>query len=794
MRFSVQWLKQWVPVDLAPEDLAERLTAAGLEVDDVQQIGRDLDGVVVGHITACAPHPDADRLRVCTVEHGASEPSTIVCGAPNAREGLKAPLARPGTRLPDGTKIKPAKLRGVRSEGMLCSAPELGVGEDADGLLELPADAEAGTAVTEVLGLPDAVLELDLTPNRADCLSIRGIAREVAAIESLPFDAPEMAAVRSALDREIPIHLEAPAACPRYVGRIVAGVDPAARTPAWMIQRLERCGLRSLGPIVDVTNYVLLELGQPMHAFDLDRIRGGVHVRMADGDERITLLDDREIVPDEDMLLICDDERPLALAGIMGGRESAVGDGTRDILLESAWFAPEAIAGRARRLGLSTDSSHRFERGVDPGLQMQAVERATRLIVDIAGGRPGPVIEATDAEHLPGEVRITLRPERVNRLLGTELDGEAIAALLRRLHMDVEAGSGEDLAVVPPTSRRDLESEIDLVEEVARMVGYDALPSRAPRGRLRVQTPSETDAGLGPVRATLQARGFQEIMTWSFVSADELGEIEADAAAQPLANPLSRDLAVLRTTLLPGLLRTADANLRHQQRRIRLFETGHVFLAGDEGFDEPSRLGLLLAGPAGREHWGAQRRVADFHDLKGEIEHLVTCLGHGMDAMSFTRCERPWLHPGQAAELALQGRPAGWLGQLHPALSSKREFDDPVFVAELDLGLLRGRGLPQYSGLARFPSVRRDLALIVPERVEAARLERTARDVAGERLEGCIIFDVYQGTGIESGYKSIAIGLIFREVSRTLKDQEVDELVSAITERLAREWSARLRG
>ena len=792
MRFSYNWLREWLQTESTAEQVAEKLTAAGLEADSVTPLGLNLDGVVVGEIVACEPHPDADRLRVCQVEYGQAEPASIVCGAPNARLGLKAPLATIGSELPGGFKIKPAKLRGVESFGMLCSAPELGLGEDKSGLLELPSSSQAGQSIVDAMALPDWVIELDITPNRADCFSIRGIAHELAAIESTSIHAPMIETAAVASERSVEIELLDAADCPRYVGRVIEGIDPQAKTPDWMVQRLERSGLRSLGPTVDVTNYVLLELGQPMHAFDLEQISGGIRVRRANQDEALTLLDGSEIKADADMLLIADHDKPLALAGIMGGADSAVSDQTRDILLESAWFNPATISGRARRLGMATDSSHRFERGVDPSLQKLAIERATALIIEIAGGQPGPLIDQQSAEHLPQAVEIELRVERVNRLLGTELSADKMADLLRRLSMQLES-DGEVLKVRPPLRRRDLAIEVDLIEEVARLIGYDHLPSERPGGRLFSQVRSERMTPDRLVRDSLQARGFQEIMTWSFVSAEDLDQLSMNESSQPLANPLSVELGILRTSLLPGLVRTASANLRHQQSRLRLFEVGHVFKTG-QAFSETRRLGLLMAGRREPERWNQAAVDTDFFDLKGELEQLLSLLGHDESEIEVQAAQRNWLHPGQAAELRLNGQVIGWFGQLHPAMAAALDLDHSLFVAELALDDIVQRALPAYHSAGRYPAVRRDLALIAPDGVSAAQIQKIVKSVAGTLLEQCIIFDVYAGKGIESGYKSIAIGLIFREVSRTLTDEEVEKVKHDVIEALQQDCNVRLRG
>ncbi len=791
MKISYRWLTEWADTDLAAEEVAERFTLAGLEVDSVEPVAPPLDGVVVGEIIAIEPHPDADRLRVCTVQ-GDSEQRTIVCGAPNARAGLKAPLATLGTKLPGGMKIKPAKLRGVASSGMLCSEPELGLGEDAGGLMELPADAPTGEPLATYLGLDDKVLEIDLTPNRADCLSLRGLVRELGAIEGCPVRYPAIEPVESESQRAVGIELQSPEDCPRYIGRVIEGIDAQAATPTWMVEKLRRCGIRSLGPIVDVTNYVLLELGQPMHAFDLAAIAGGVRVRRAVKGDRITLLDGQEIEPDEDMLLIADHDKPLALGGVMGGLDSAVGEQTRDILLESAWFNPVVISGRARRLGLATESAHRFERGVDPQLQRTAVERATALILEITGGRAGPVCEQLQDQYLPDTRSVRLRLERINRVLGSELDGDEVAGILERLDMRIERKNDEFL-VEAPSARRDIEIEADLIEEVARIYGYDRLPSRRPGGRLTLNMPAETQLPERLVRQQLAARGFQQVMTWSFVGLDRLEAFGLNQGAQPLANPLSRDMAVLRTSLLPGMIEVAGRNLRRQHDSFRLFECGACFVAGDTGFDERERLGLLMTGAVSGEHFSGPARKSDFFDLKGEIEHLLE-RNAIQGEIRFQPCDRQWLHPGRSAELLIDGRLAGWLGQLHPALQRDLDLAQAVFVAELDLASVSRSGLPAHHDTGRFPAVRRDLAIVVDDRHAAADLLDCIGKEVGNLLEKALVFDQYRGEGIESGCRSLAIGLIFRDVSRTLKDSEVDELIKRLVARLEERFGAKLRG
>ncbi len=791
MKVSYRWLKSWVPVELDAHDIAERLTLAGLEVDEVVAVAPKLDGVVVGEIVAIEPHPDADRLRVCRVL-GDSVERTIVCGAPNARLGLKAPLATLGTVLPGGLTIKPAKLRGIQSEGMLCSEPELGLGDEGSGLMELPAEVETGAALSDALNLDDYVLDIDLTPNRADCFSVRGLARELSALVEVPVQSPEISPVPALIDDVPQIELDSPADCPIYVGRIIRGVDVNAATPLWMVEALRRSGIRSLGPVVDVTNYVLLELGQPMHAFDLSRVAGGIRVRRARANESMTLLDGREVELQEDMLLIADHEKPQALAGIMGGEGSMVDSQTQDVLLESAWFSPDVIVGRARRFGLSTESSHRFERGVDPELQTLACERATALILEIAGGQPGPVVQAVDAQHLPTRRPVELRLDRLNRLLGTAFTIKEAGALLQRLDMDV-AIHETSLTALAPSARRDIEIEADLIEEVARVFGYDKLPTRRPGGGLSLHVESESSLPEARIRAQFAARSFQEVLTWSFVSEKELDQLGLREGAQPLANPLSRDMAVLRTSLLPGLLNTAGRALRRQHADVRLFEVGHCFRSTAQGFVENQRLGLLMIGKRRAEHFSGKSQALDFFDLKGEIEYFIESNAVS-GKLRFESGEQSWLHPGQRAEVLLDDESVGWVGQLHPGLVESLDWSQRAFVAELDHDRIRNRRLPHAQDLSRMPSLRRDLSLVVHDRVPVSALIDCIHELGGHRVEKCIIFDQYRGAGVEKDCRSVSIGLIIRDVSRTLTDSDVEDLTEKVLAGLAERYDANLRG
>ena len=789
MKFSENWLRQLVDIPATRAELTHRLTMCGLEVESLEALGESLDGVVIGEIIEAVQHPNADRLRVCTVNIEAGTPLQIVCGAPNARVGLKAPLATVGAKLPGGLEIKAAKLRGVESFGMLCSGKELGTDADASGLLELPGDAPTGMGFAAYLGLPDAIIELSLTPNRSDCLGMRGLAMEVAAEFGSAAKLPPVAPVAAAHAEELQISLVPGAGCPRYCGRVINDLDSAARTPGWMVERLRRAGLRPISALVDVTNYVMLELGQPLHAFDADRIQGGIQVRRAAAGEACTLLDGREVALDPEFLVIADDGGAVALAGVMGGFGSRITDGTRRVFLESAHFAPSAISGRARRLGMHTDASHRFERGVDPDLPRQALERATALLLEIAGGSAGPVVEAVLPAELPQRKPVLLRHARLTRVLGIEVPRDAVPRILAALGMQVEE-TAVGWKVVPPGWRFDIEIEEDLIEEVARIHGYEQIPTVAPRGELVVLPVSESRLPLNRLKERLVARGYSEALTFAFLGADELARWGLEANAITLANPLSAELAVMRTSLLPGLVSALVRNQNRQQARVRLFEVGRRYVMGADGTPvETELLAVIASGAARPEQWGERARPVDFHDLKGDIEALL-----GEDHGAIWQVGGPdYLHPGRRAELRRGDQVIGCIGSLHPELARRLDVDGELLVAELDLDSVRTRQMPQARELSRFPSVRRDLALVVAEAVAYSALERVVREAAGELLRELRLFDVYRGTGIETGCKSFAIGLIFQDDSRTLGDADVDRLVAAVVERAAAELGAQLR-
>lgn len=790
MKFSEQWLREWVDPDVSTGTLAEQLTMAGLEVDAVEPAAPPFDGVVVGEVLAVEAHPDADKLRVCRVGVDRDEPLEIVCGAPNVHQGMRAPTAVVGANLPGGLRIKKSKLRGVASFGMLCSAKELGLGEGTEGLMALPADAPVGTPLRDYLGLDDQSIELGLTPNRGDCLSILGIAREVGVLNRLAVAAPGGAAVPAASDDTFPVTLDSPADCPRYVGRVVRGIDNRAATPMWMQERLRRCGLRSLGPVVDVTNYVLLELGQPMHAFDLARLDSGITVRRARAGEALTLLDGQELELDPEALVIADGTGAQALAGVMGGAATAVEAGTRDIFFESAFFDPGAIAGRARRYGLHTDSSHRFERGVSPELQREAVERATALLIGIAGGEAGPVTEVCEAAHLPRREAIALRSARVGRVLGKAIPDAEVAEVLERLGMAVEA-DGEGWRVTPPAFRFDLTIEEDLLEEVGRIHGYQNLPSTLPEVRLDGVAVPEEEVGLARLRQPLLERGYHEAITYTFVDPALQARLDPEATVLELANPIASDMSAMRTTLWPGLVQALRHNLNRQQERVRLFETGLVF-SGEAGLPQEGALGGAVCGDLLPEQWSGTARPVDFYDVKGDVEAVIAATGDPA-AFAFTAASHPVLHPGQGARIERDGRPVGWLGKVHPGLAGELDIPEATYLFQLALDALRKGCTPRFAELSRFPAIRRDLAVVVDSDLPAARVVATARAAAPETLRDLELFDVYQGKGVEAGRKSVAMRLTLQEKSRTLTDDEVDAAVAAVVAALGEQLGAELR-
>lgn len=791
MKFSEKWLRSWVNPQVSRDDLVARLSMAGLEVDSVSLAAGVFSGVVVGEVLSAEQHPDADKLRVCQVSSGA-ETFQVVCGAPNVRPGLKIPFAMIGAELPGDFKIKKAKLRGVESNGMLCSASELQISEDNDGLMELPTDAPVGQNIRVYLDLDDASIEVDLTPNRGDCLSLAGLAREVGALYDAPVTRPEISVVPASRDDVYPVEVVAPQACPRYLGRVLRNVDLSQPTPLWMVERLRRADVRSIDAVVDITNYVMLELGQPMHAFDLAEINGGIRVRMAEESEKLVLLDGQEVSLRADTLVIADHQRALAIAGVMGGEHSGVSANTRDLFLESAFFDTIAIAGKARSYGLHTDASHRFERGVDWQLAREAMERATALLIEIVGGEAGPIIEVVSQEQLPNVAPVTLRAERVEQMLGLKMDDAEIVRLLTALGLGISAAGDSQWQVSVPSHRFDISLEVDLIEELARLYGYNRLPVRYPQARLAPQAKAEAAVDLPALRRLLVARGYHEAITYSFIDPKLFELFNPGVAPLMLANPISADMAAMRSSLWPGLVKALEHNLNRQQPRVRLFESGLRFVGQLEGLQQEPMLAGVICGSRLPEGWAHGRENVDFYDLKADVEALLASAGDGA-SFTFVAGEHPALHPGQAARIEREGRLVGFLGAMHPELSKSLGLDQSVFMFELLLSEVTQGLMPKFQELSKFPEVRRDLAILVGRDVPAEELLSVIREGAGEWLTDLKLFDVYHGKGIDPDRKSLAVGLTWQHPSRTLNDDEVSVTTQKILTSLEQRFNATLR-
>ena len=821
MKFSEQWLREWVNPNITIEQLADGLTMAGLEVEAIDPVAAKLDNVVVGEVSKIEKHPDAEKLQVCTVNVGDNNSLQIVCGASNVSEGGKYPVALIGAELPGGFKIKKAKLRGIESSGMLCSSKELGMSDQAEGLMTLPSDAPVGKSINDFFELDDSSIELSLTPNRGDCLSLQGVAREVSVLNNIEVRHVVIDPVTATCKDTFKIELDAKAECPRYAGRVIKNINPKAETPLWMQERLRRSGLRSISPVVDVTNYVLLELGQPMHGFDLDKLDGGIKVRLANKGEKLTLLDGQEIKLTEGSLVIADHKQAQALAGIMGGEDSAVYDSTRNIFLESAYFSPTCIAGKARSYGLHTDSSHRFERGVDPSLQDRAIERATGLLLDIVGGEPGPVTVVESKDHLPQAKAVMLRHARVEKVLGASIDHKVINDILYHLEMEhVEQEHG--WSVTPPSFRFDIEREEDLIEEIARIYGYDNIPVQQPTAPSVMVPVTESRVKLQSIQEVLTNRGYQEAITYSFVDPKVQATLHPETKALQLSNPISSDMSDMRLSLWSGLISAVSHNLNRQQANVRLFETGLRFTqsGGSElannGLEQEPMIAGAVTGSPNPLQWGEKTRNIDFFDLKSDVEDILALTGQA-DGFIFVADKHPALHPGQTAKIVrhaqqdqkdqqdtkLKQKDAdnksedneviGWLGALHPTVSQRLDLPQPVFVFELKLSAVMQRAVPRFEDIPKFPSIKRDLAIVVDEGVDAQTVSDCIRRASTTLLTNLKLFDVYQGKGIDSGRKSLAFSLTLQDKERTLTDQDVDVAIDEILSSLNRELGATLR-
>jgi phenylalanyl-tRNA synthetase beta chain len=793
MRISEQWLREWVSPKLDTEQLAERLTLAGLEVSALEPAGADLKGVVVGRIDSLREHPHADRLKLCSVDIGRRGRLEIVCGARNVVTGMRVPIALPGTKLPNGVHVEKSEIRGEVSMGMLCSALELGLADSAEGILPLGSDASLGQPVRDYLQLNDTIMEIELTPNRGDCLSVAGVAREVAALTATRLKAvhTKVRNIPRTSKRRFNIKLQAEQDCPRYVGRVIEGINSTATTPIWMIERLRRSGVRSISPVVDVTNYVMLELGQPMHAFDLDKLVGGIRVRHAKKNESLTLLDGTRPRIQADTLLIADYKGPVALAGIMGGLDSAVMDKTHNLLLESAYFRPQTIAGHARSLGMQTESSFRFERGVDPYLQRQAMQRATSLLLGVVGGRPGPILEESLTRHVPKRASVILRRRRLTQLLAQELPVSKTQGILTRLGMRVSK-RGDGWRVTPPSHRFDIEREEDLVEEVARVYGFENLPSQMPRISMGSRFASENHISAERFKTVLADRDYQEVITYSFVDPALQRLLEPATEPMILRNPISADMAAMRISLWPGLLQAVVYNRNRQQSRLRLFELGRCFVGTGKNLVQELMLGGALMGPVWPEQWGSKPRAVDFYDAKGDLEALLQVTG-GRDEFQLQPGQHPALHSGQSAEITKNGANVGWLGALHPEFVAKLDLDDSVFLFQVRISTLQTARIPQFSEVSKFPAIRRDLSFMVDAGVPAQAVLDCAAAAAGELLVNLQLFDEYRGEGIDSGRKSLSLSLTLQDSSRTLKEETIEAIMVRVIDSLEAGLGAELR-
>lgn len=786
MRVSVQWLRELVDLgDMPVDKLAHALTMGGLEVEEVTPLAAAFSGIVVGQVKRVSPHPDADKLRVTQVDAGSGEMLTIVCGAPNVAEGQKVPCAVVGAKLP-GLEIRKAKLRGVESHGMLCSARELGLSDDHAGLMVLGEDAPVGRDVREVLGLDDVYLTLKLTPNRGDCLSMLGIARDVAAITGRALRPPPAAPVATTIDDARAVRIGEGRACGRYFGRVVRGMDPAARTPEWMVRRLERAGLRAIHPLVDITNYVMLERGQPMHAFDQARLRGAIGVRFMAPGERIKLLNEQVVEYRPQLLAITDDTGPVALGGVMGGFDSMVGEGTTDVFFESAFFHPEAVQGKARELALASDAAYRFERGVDPGGAGAALERAVALALEICGGQAGPLTKAEG--ELSPRAAVAVRPARVRELLGYEVTEDEMHDILRRLACLPETAAGA-IRATPPSWRFDLAIEEDFVEEIARIKGYEHVPAAPPRATVPMLRLHEGTRDRFDLRHALAALGYQEVVNYSFVPEAWERDFCGNEAPVRLANPIASHMSVMRTSLLGGLVHTLRGNLNRGEERVRVFEIGRCFQSQQADLAaQPERVAALAFGSRWPEQWGEKGVPVDFFDAKGDLELLA-----GPRALEFAPAAHPAFHPGRCAEVRLDGQAVGVVGELHPRLQQACELPSaPVAFELLTAPLLAGH-LPRFAGLSRMPVVRRDLAVVVPEAVAAGPLLAAVRAGVPAFVRAVEVFDQYRGKGVEPGKKSLALRIVMQDTDRTLTDSQVEQVVASIRDQLIEKFQAKPR-
>ena len=789
MKISEQWLREWVNPKVSTEELAEQLTMLGLEVDEVLPAAGEFSHVVVAEIVAIEKHPDADKLNVCQVSIGTDDDLQIVCGAPNARVGLKAPLAMIGAVLPGDFKIKKSKLRGLDSSGMLCSNVELGLSDDHSGLLELSSSAAVGQNIREYLQLDDSIIDIDLTPNRADCFCVKGIAIDVACLNNMDITIPTINDVTATHKENIEVTVTAQKQCPSYLCRVINNINNNAETPIWMQEKLRRSGIRSIHPVVDVTNYVMLELGQPMHGFDKAAINGAIEVKMAAKEEKITLLDGKEVQLNDSFMMIADQQRYLAIAGVMGGQDSGVNVDTQDIVLESAYFDPATIMGKSRDLGIHTESAHRFERGVDPSLQRQAMQRATQLIVDICGGEVGEITEATTEKYLPTASKITLSKDKLLRVLGFEVAEQQVTSILTGLHMQVDY-KDDYWQVLAPSSRFDISIEEDLIEEIVRIIGYDKMPSMNLLSESVIMQLPETMISQIQIKSQLNDLGYLEAINYSFVSEKQLETYSLNQDSITLKNPLTEEFAVMRTSLLPGIMESIKYNLRRQNDSIKMFETGNVFHQVTS-IVEDEKLIAISTGKRHAEHWGLAKDSFDFYDCKGDLESLLsnTKLPYTFKISSYA-----FLHPGRQAEVVLNGNDIGWIGQVHPEICRKTGVKKEVYAFELYIENINKTSLPSYQDISKYPSVRRDIAMIVDDTISYQQISNIITDELGSLLVDVFVFDKYQGENIGSGKRSLAVGLVLQQKNSTFEDKDVDKLMSKVVSSIKENLDVEIRG
>ncbi len=798
MKFSESWLREWVNPALSSDELSHQITMAGLEVDAVEPVAGEFTGVLIGEVVECGPHPDADKLQVTKINLGPDfndgELVDIVCGAKNCRLGLKVAVATVGAVLPGNFKIKKAKLRGVPSHGMLCSESEIGLAESSDGILELAQDAPIGLCVREYLDLDDVTIDVDLTANRGDCLGLKGLAREVGVLNSLTVTEPVINDVAATITDELAITLTAEQACPRYLGRVIKNIDVTAQSPLWMVEKLRRCGIRSIDPVVDVTNYVLLEQGHPMHAFDLDKIEGGINVRFANNEEKLTLLDENEVTLSTETLVIADDNKALAMAGIFGGLTSGVTTESKNIFLESAFFSPLAILGKARQYGLHTDASHRYERGVDPQLQLDAMNRATELLLEIVGGEAGPITEAKSDENIPQEKQISLRRVKLDSRIGHHIADEQVAEILTRLGFTISF-ENDVWEVTVPAYRFDIKIEVDLIEEVARIFGYNNIPNVSPKATLSMCANKEANLSVSKLRNALVNRGYQEAITYSFVDPKVQALLHPDQEVMTLPHPISSEMSVMRLSLWTGLLQSVAYNQNRQQNRLRLFETGLRFVpdeSAENGVRQENMIAGVITGQRNEEHWDMEKAATDFYDIKADVEALLS-LTADASAYEFSKAEVSALHPGQTAGIYRNGTLVGYVGTLHPELERKLGLNSKTLIFELLLSEILTAKIPEAAAISRFPSNRRDIAVVVKEEVDAKNVLQLIEKVGGNYLIDLNLFDVYRGESIEEGSKSLAIALILQDNDKTLEEKDISDVVNRVIDSLETQLNASLR-